>query len=116
MKAAKSAIPTGIGARRALQPQQNTSRGGGGAVAAASKLHKVTKTINRDDRRKLMFKPMAKNSDSATGRVARTGILKGVRTNRRFELMMQSRELANNNWDFHAINYVDHDSIFYFLF
>lgn len=94
----KSAIPAGIGARRALQPQQNTTRfGGGGAVAASSKLHKVTKTINRDDRRKQMFKTMAKNGDSATGRVARSGILKGVRTNRRFELMMQSRELANNH-------------------
>lgn len=94
--------PVAFGARRALQPQQNTTRlGGGGAVAAAAattnKLHKVTKTINRDDRRKQMFKPMGKNSDSASGRVARTGILKGVRTNRRFDLMMQSRELANNH-------------------
>lgn len=98
-KIVKPVISAGIGARRALQPQQNTSRTGvgGGAVVTASKLHKVTKTINREDRRKQLFKPMAKNNDSATGRVARTGILKGVRTNRRFELMMQSREHASNN-------------------
>lgn len=87
----------GFGARRPLQSQQNTTRLGAVADATASKLHKVTKTINREDRRKQMFKPMGKNCDSAIGRVARTGILKGVRTNRRFELMMKSRELANNN-------------------
>lgn len=99
-KIVQPVVSGSVATRRALHPQQNPNRFGfGGAVVPAieSKLHKVTKTINREDRRKQMYKAATKTGDSAKERVARSGILKGVRTNRRFELMMQSRELANNH-------------------
>lgn len=116
-KIVKSIVSGSAGARRALHPQQNTNRTGFGSSVAPvieSKLHKVTKTINREDRRKQMFKTATKTSDSAKGRVARTGMLKGVRTNRRFELMMQSRELANNHWDCQSIYMTWHVACFFF--
>lgn len=46
---------------------------------------------------KQIFKSTAKIGDGATGRVARSGILKGVRTNRSFELLIQYRAIPKNS-------------------